>query len=353
MFKSKKVIFYITRNKFLVSQVSLGKNPKRADIGTVSWTETTLTNAFKQIKSHLRVKNIRLLLDDNLSYLLLLKVPPNQTNQREYIANKVSESIPEVLSGNDWDYARVQMSSNTKSQLIHVVVFAPVKAIWQKLIAAFNESGINFEAVESVNLAKKRHPDPIIGLALKTDLKGKDSQVLNLQPSSDTNKTKLPSKPTKPKPATPKDPVVRKGLLIALIVTLVLAAVALGGIFISRQALNQKTPEPSPNEQQLLPTPTPQPKYSHIKIQVQAPTGDIEEEIIGLLNDDGFDNVSSIDANSGQEDILEIRLKPTINEEVFDTLKIALESDYEIKTGEPLTEDSDYDLVILGGREDE
>jgi len=220
-------VLYFTSEKLVVYEVS--KN-EVAEVGKVDWTPELLPKEFGQIKEQLGAKKVRLLLEDDLSSLLLVKVPEKEKNEREYVKKRVQEKKPEILSEDNWDFVEVTMVDEVKGK--YVAVFALADKVWKALVESFNRSGIKLEAVESVALAKRRDENPVIGLALKEDLRGKDEEVLNLtvEKQETSNKQQATG-------AEKKEPKFKMGYVVAFLIAIILGAIIVGGIVVSRNAL--------------------------------------------------------------------------------------------------------------------
>ena len=64
--------------------------------------------------------------------------------------------------------------------LFFIFKYIPLKTKFQKIANAILTSKCTVRAVEPVSLAKTRNEDPFLGISLKTDIKGIDSQILNI-----------------------------------------------------------------------------------------------------------------------------------------------------------------------------
>lgn len=142
----------------------------------------TLREATKNLFSQLEhaPTSIRILLSDTLAYVTQISLNAtgiSKNKEREAIFNKVQEIIPETLNEKEWDYKIDAKTEDTTT----VTVFAPVIEMYRPLTETLQTLGIEAEALESVSMAKQRHTNPVIGLALKTDIQGKDNEVLNIQ----------------------------------------------------------------------------------------------------------------------------------------------------------------------------
>lgn len=153
---------------------------KTALIETVPWQPTNLTNLLSSaLAQH---QHLRCLLTDDCVYLLDQPWPEViARTDRTAIFNLVANQIPEEIQDSDWDYQQVELDSQ-----LRLLAFAPVQSIISPLIKTCQELDVTIDAIEPTALAAARHPDPVIGLALKTDLDGQDSATLNLSTTSDS-----------------------------------------------------------------------------------------------------------------------------------------------------------------------
>ncbi len=397
MFTKKIPIIYLSKTKLKVVLVKLGKEPKVVKADETGWNKDSLADSFKQAKKQLKAKTIRLLLADDLSYVLQLNIPFNTkpADERKLIEEKIKPEIPEILEHDDWDFKETGRKTQKDKQ---VIAFAPVKSAFTLISQALTDANLKVEAIEPEVVSKVRNNDPLIGIALKKDLKGKDEKVLNLN-----LKKLLPSKPkvtgsdpvtdkSKPeatKPSTdkkpdgselqakadpdkigtssepkkePEKPKVNKSLIIIFAVTLALGALVTGGILVQKSALEKRpsptptpliiaSPEPSPSP---TPSPSPEPEIVLSEYKIQSLNGTGGKGIAGAVKDlleaEGFEDVDADNADELDHTQTTVQLKQDTPDAVWNTIERALNSDYDlVKSKEPLTEDSDYDVIITVG----
>ncbi|MBT7483515.1 hypothetical protein HN680_01990, partial [Candidatus Peregrinibacteria bacterium] len=181
MFTKKIPIIYLTKDKLKVVLVKLGKQPKIIKSDETGWNKDSLADSFKQAKKQLKAKTIRLLLADDLSYVLQLNIPfdTKLNNERQLVEEKIKTEIPEILDHDDWDYKETGRKTQNDKQII---AFAPVQSAFTLISQALADANLKVEAVEPEVVSKIRNTNPLIGIALKKDLKGKDEKVLNITP---------------------------------------------------------------------------------------------------------------------------------------------------------------------------
>lgn len=397
MFSKNQTILVFDKNKLKVVRVSFrGKNPVVQSLAEAQFTAQNLAAIL--VKAGLKSKKVRILLNDPVSYVLNLNIPKEtpENKERQLVADQLKEKIPEILTDQDWDYKAI---GQTKKEKV-LLVFAPVKEFFEVLSRAINQVRLEVEAIEPAAVAGKRHHDPMVGLAMKKDLKGKDSKILNLTPlkiisslkkerkmataQENQEETTIPapeaSASTEEKlpveePIIPvEEPIInvgepaketgssKKPLLIGLIVVLVLALVG-GGIFVYRRAMGKKEAEPATIEESTPPgetpteapeaTPTPELDRSELKVQVlngrgvAGAAGKAQELLEGL----GYEDVATGNADNYDYEKTEISIKED-KEAYLEMLTDDLSDDYTL-AAEPniLDEDSDYDSIIIIGAE--
>ncbi len=147
---------------------------------------------------------------------------------------KVAETIPEILENSDWDFIETGEEGNFKK----MKVFAPHKDFLTNLTQAAVKSEFKIEAIEPESLAVLRNKDPMLGLALKTDIKGKDENVLNVVPSEPApTELKMETKPIED--SLEKKKFNFKLFLIILFIFTLLAGLIYGGVMVAKGSLKQ------------------------------------------------------------------------------------------------------------------
>jgi|GEM_PF-1301818 hypothetical protein len=394
MFTKKISIIYLTKDKLKLAVIKLGKNPKILKSDETDWNKDSLAESFRQAKKQLKTKSIRLLLADDLSYVLQLNIPfdTKTSDERKLVEAKIKSEIPEILESEDWDFKETGRKTQKDKQII---AFAPVKSSFSLISQASVDAGLKIEAIEPEVVSKIRNENALIGLALKTDLKGKDEKVLNLklkkllpakkdkdpmppksQPEPDTTPKKdgpllekESSESEKPPPpmtgsdlVTQPKPKINKTYLIIFLTTLVLGALITGGILVQRNALESRpsptptpltipSPEPSPSP---TPSPSPEPEIVLSDYKVQSLNGTGGKGVAGAVKDileaEGFENIKADNANELNHVDSTVQLKANTPDDVWNVIERALNSDYDlVKSETPLAEDSVYDVIITVG----
>lgn len=470
MFKSKKTIIYLTKNKLRAGFVTTRPPLKATDLIESDWSLENLGQVLAQVKIKLKAKKIRVLVGEELSYVVSLAIPKTEVKEKDAIKLKLQEVIPENLDESVWDFKETAQTKDKK--IVQVVAF--VKSFFEVLSAGLNQAGIEAEAIEPTSLAlarltetekqphliihkslealalvadhglvvasetfdsqvnlpkigqlldfvsrhfnitpakvilsgdmegfdtkqleakdrqiEQKNLDPMIGLALKQDLKGKDEEVLNLkvlniastpkpnQNDSESkiekeiveeeikNKEEFPKNNRQPQvflSDTQKPPLVNKKLLIIFLVILLLSGLTLGGIFTYRsltkpEAKPEATPTPvveATPTPEISPSSTPEVKINLADYSVQILNGSGVAGEAGavqeILTAEGFESIDTGNADSYDYSDTEVQVKKDTPEVVFETIERALNSEYTVlKSDKILAEDSGYDILVIVG----
>lgn len=352
MFKGSKTIIFISKGKLKAANVITRPPIKVKDLIVHEWTPETLSEVFGQVKNSLRAKRVRVVLAEDLSYVLSMKIPSGlkDSQERQAVAQKITEQIPEDLNNKEWDYKVLGRKAGEKE----VIAFAPVKDAFRKISSALEKAGLVVEAIEPEIVAVKRHSDPIVGIALKKDIRGKDEEVLNLELKK--NKDSLSEQLKGDIVSTPlgKRPILKfKPLLFIFLAFLLFGAIVFGAVYLgkSRARTTGAPIEPSPKET-ATPTPTAPPEISLSDYSVNILNGSgvagEARRVRDFLKAQGFEDFALGDADSYTYTDTEARLKEQVPDGVYEEIIDAL-GDYEVVEGDSLTEDSEYDVVIIVG----
>lgn len=178
-----KSVIAIDRGELVAANIDT-RNQKIINSVRSRWTKFTLEEAIVEVKKELRLSKVRILIANELSYNLELLVPKNLSgiNERKYIFDQIKNQIPDNLAETQWDYKELGVvKTKDKGEMKKIFVFAPVKSLMENLSESLAKSGLKVEAVEPQVVAQTRNRDPLIGLAMKEDISGDDSRVLNLE----------------------------------------------------------------------------------------------------------------------------------------------------------------------------
>lgn len=172
MFLKPKVILYITKTHIAAIQVTLGKQPREKQIAVIEWTSESLTAKLAALKKNIK-SNVRLLLDEDLAYVITVSQSLTGQNKREFIQEKAQELIPEDLNETIWDFKEVLAlpSSKKETPTKIVQVIAVVESFYKQLQNALQKSGLKIEAAEPLSYALSqttKHSDIPLIIAYST-----------------------------------------------------------------------------------------------------------------------------------------------------------------------------------------
>lgn len=343
------VIATISRKEIVFTEVSTFFSRKIKSTFKTTWGES-LIDSIREIKSRLKIAKIRIIVDESLSYNSVLKISDNSdlgSDIRSEVYKWISSNVPESLSMSDWDYKIVSKDKES----IGVVVFAPVQSFFKDFVNAVNENGIKIEAVEPITESVKRNPNPVIGMALKRDIKGKDGHVLNIIANNYVEK-KIEIGEIQ------KTSKVNKSYIFALVFVIILA-----GLILPKKIMKTDILPTPVTESASTPLPTPEPgakeealDLSSYKLEILNGSGVAGEAkaVQEVLRAEGFSNFELANATSSAFTETVIEVKESVPEKVFLNIERALNSDYTIKKSDtPLTENSAYDVIITIGEKNE
>jgi len=173
MNNTKKIIYW---HRFGLKVYNIDKNlspvlEKEVDSIEIEKIETEL--------EYLNGQSILLLLSDSISYLYEKIIDPPlivDNNFRDKLLEIIKQDIPEDFSEFYWDF-KIKNDPSGKQK---VTIFAPIKEFQEIINQISNKLAIKIDVIEPESIATTRDPSPIIGIYKKTDIKGKDEEVLNL-----------------------------------------------------------------------------------------------------------------------------------------------------------------------------
>lgn len=373
MIGETRIIIAITKAKIIAAKVRTKGPGKIREFYEYGWKEATLDIVFSKIKEKFEAKKVRILIGEDQSYVLRMKVPQDLSGikERQYIAEKISEEIPEQLTDRQWDFKELRFDypkgSKRKGNEKEVVVFAPLRGLFENLSAAVEKTGLIVEAIEPEVISKTRNSNPLIGLALKTDIKGKDEDVLNLKPAfeikaEEGDEAKVIASELLEEEKQKAESKI-KGFKAFIFIILILAIAVIGTmIFFYQRKISQLRTEslasPAPT---LAPTPTPkevvqeEPKVVDIltySIQVLNGSGVAGRalEIEEILIDEGFETLETSNADSFDYQDITISTKSDVSEDFYSEIKALFEDEYLVNlSSNALSDDSQFDAVLIVG----
>jgi len=362
LFNKKISVVYVSNNTVKGVKVSLNDKTIAGEIYETACNESNFSDCITDVVSKLKTKEIDLLLDDQLCYVLNLSIDKNidKHNERAEVFKLVQKNIPELLKDSDWDFKEISEYDNK----IGILIFAPVKTKFQFIANAILKSECKVRVVESISLAKSRNTDPFIGIALKKDVRGIDSQVLNISLEQ----------------FIPQDQKDRK--IIIHRIFLLLAAVLIGGIVLSLiyfifsnsirdqnlEAVNNnlqnenedlsavilessdadKTSEPTESDENVKKI-----DLSLYSIQILNGTGKagLAAKVSELLKTKGFADFKIGNADKNNYEKTTILIQTIENTEKLKDILTEVLGEYEFASNEPLNSEINYDVIITLGND--
>jgi len=354
MFFKKVHILAISRDRIVAAIVRL-RDKKIIRSYSGEWNVISLRGVLEDAIKTLKADKIRLLIADDLSYTLLIKVPRDieGKSERDLIYEKIKEEIPETLENSDWDFKESKrINTGESGEYKEVLVFAPVKGLLKQIKTFLDNLNISVVAVEPQILASSRHTNPLIGLALKEDLKGRDEEVLNLD-WEDSHQIKDVGMHQAGPDRKRKGSVLFKKALIILAVILGLLAFIFSVIYFGKISVsnffrsigfnaqsNQKN-TPLTEEKEIY-------GYS-INLINGSEQEENAEEVKKNLLENGFLQVS-VDSNSAGYETSVVKIKENVPPETIEEIKNSIR-EFEVIYPDTFIEGSyKYDVEIVLGK---
>jgi hypothetical protein len=237
---------------------------------------------------YLKNQSVFLLLADEISYFYEKVIDPPlklDENFKTNLLEIIKSDIPEDFSQFVWDY-KIEDDPEGKQK---VFIFAPVKDFYTIINQVSNELSIEIEAIETEFIASQRDLDPIIGIIKKTDISGKDSEILNLSITPKGDKT---------------ESVLKKVLIIIIIL---IGIMALLFLFVNNKSFTTKTSKITPTPTIVIPTETITPTpiisikaWSELNIMVQNGTTQpgLASKTATIFQDSGITQINSGNADN-------------------------------------------------------
>jgi len=142
MLFQKSIIIYLARKKVWVKN-SVNSKSKLYEI---AWDGNNPTKVFASIKKTLKASSAKIILGNNLSYLLILQVPQAKTS-REHIFSALPALIPEPITTKSFDWKLIGTNPKKKLNLIQVV------AVSQKVLNNISYAAkVNKIKIESIDI---------------------------------------------------------------------------------------------------------------------------------------------------------------------------------------------------------
>jgi hypothetical protein len=361
MFKNRKIsIITIERKHINLSLVDPSKRKIVKEINK-EWTpgdENTIKKTTDFLIKEIGKEKARILLGSDSYYLV--KLPYTKEITREEILKTISGRIPEILDEHSWDYRKEGEDSKEE-----IIAFAPVKNIYEQIVLPLVESEIQIEATEPEEIAKKRDNNPVIGLALKKDISGKDEDVLNIDTAkkvvTKTQDNKIRQESTLQENAKKYG---RNILLVGITITLFLMA----GLILKKYLTSTKektnlmeapsgNTETSTEKKENTTLVTEEVDMEKLKketsILILNGTGTPGEanNVKGILEKAGFENIKTEDADNSNYEKTKILFKENTENAILTSIKEALEKNFSLELSEEfLGTDMENSIVLIIGQ---
>lgn len=234
----------------------------------------------------------------------------------------------------------------------------------KNLVFCGNTKNIDLKQYDNLSLkAEIQNISPVISLAYKEDLKGKDEDVLNLglikvfqQNTIQDLPKQVPSNTSKQSTIAPTGKHHFPNIIIVIIFLIILGSIG-GFLMYNKNMLPKNKPTPTPTPLQVLSptplaTPTTEIDTSEYTITILNGTGKAGEatKIETLLTDNGFNVVKTGNANNFNYEKTQARFKEKVPDEAKLPLDKLLKTLYDFSIGTKLEEEYDSDILIIVGK---
>mgnify|MGYP006909096781 CR=1 FL=1 len=178
---AKTPILALSRKKLILAQV---KGSSVEEKFRESWDVVTLEALLGKVHKQRSLSKVRILLSEDLSHYAQFTLDNHVADKdiRQTVADRLATLVPEEIHDKDWDFKVVETTKKEKE----IFAFVPVEQVFTPLTKTLSKLNIAIEAVEPEAVAKLRNENPFIGLSLKKDLTGKDTQTLNISTEKQT-----------------------------------------------------------------------------------------------------------------------------------------------------------------------
>ena len=319
----QKLIISISRTEFEVFLVEMGKEPRVLDELASKWTTDDVTALVSQLAEQYKIRTVSILLKKDVAHELRLSA--NELTQdipdERAMYDVLQKFVKESFTDEDWDYMEIDTEDNER------LVFVPVMEYYSPLKNGLRATGFEIEFVESHTLAKMRHEDPVLGLALK----GYEE---------------------------PKG----KSVWLTLVFVLLVLALGIGGFVWWQSGVGERGGQAEVEEVEPTAVPTPEPvvlNYADYTVEIlngsgiEGEAGRVQELLKGL----GFEQLSAGNADSSDysETVLSVKESSTSAQLLTDLSQI-LESDGLLVASQSgsLTDEDEMDVrIVLGAVNEE
>ena len=336
------VVVHLFPQRLLVGKTRIGRHTFMTETTETEWDPTTLAEIFGEIRQTYQCDSIRLVLEDQLAHTFNVTIPKKVTDLRQYLAEQIEKKFGVVPGPQEWDYRKAVFPLGRGGKAL---VFAPKKEVLEIITQAANQAELTIEAMEPVEVARKRDPDPMIGIALKHDLAGLDDDVLNISIRRDGGSKNMNWK-----------------LILMIIFVLLVGSIAVGAYLawqkfptrINSENVEKTTPTPLTVQPEASPAVAKEEtiKLEDYKVQVlngsgvAGRAGEVKEKLIKA----GFETVEA--KNAERFDYLGVTLqtKTGTPTKVLETITPLLGVNITTTTGTTLPSTSEFDVILTLGQ---
>ena len=234
----------------------------------------------------------------------------------------------------------------------------------KNIVFCGNTKDIDLKQYENPNFKVEiQNISPLISLAYKEDIKGKDEDVLNLGLKNLFQKnTQIQDLPKQVPTITSKEssiaPTVKHHFPNVIIVIIFLIMLTTSGLLVyNKNILPKKKPTPTSTPIQVLSptplaTPTTEIDLSLYTITILNGTGRENEatKLETILQDGGFNVVKTGNADNFNYEKTQLRFKEKVPDEAELPLDKTLKTLYDLSIGTKLEEEYDSDILIIVGK---
>ncbi len=312
MFSSSKLVIHLTQTTISFTLITSKNPPQVKKKIEIPWKESYLPQIIEKLPDNFKKQKVKVILDDDLSYLLKINLPPSINDQeiKDYILKKVKDLVPEKLKDAVWDFKLKQTPTGKEA-----LVYSIIPEYTRPLLSSLSKHNIQVETIEPASVSS-----------------------INSSPSLSKN---------------------RKPPVLPILIFLILISTS----FFIYQKVSSKTPTtpvdltnlptttPAPSA---TPTPSPEPQvdqYSlNIEIQNGVGTPGLAGKLITTLKELGYQSLEASNADSYNYDTSVLKVKKDY-QSIADDLLLDFQESYPQTTlsKDSLKSTSDFDLVFIIG----
>lgn len=351
-------IIAITRTKLIAARVNIKTSNVTSSI-IKDRSEGELSELFSALAKELKIESCRLLLSDDLVNFVSVAVSEKLKggDRSEFVLSQLQANYGYLSDDELWG------SIDAKQEADEVVAFLPAKKLYKQLSKTVERLKINIEGIEPELLAATRHPNPIIGLAIRSDEQENEIEEIEIENDYEFEQ----ETDIGPMAVTKKLP----GPLV-LVSGVVLLIAILGGLiyYFHSKTTESRTSLLSGDSQladvnEVIPEPTAAPEPDSVAglVVLPAPLSDYNVTVLNgsgvvgeagyvadILFAEGFEQVSTGNAEEQDHTSTTVYLKKSLPKEVSDLLSELLGEEYDLEFDQGfIDQDGQVDIRIVVG----